>query len=49
MQSLEKVAKLLLLKEVIFKEDLENILGKRPHGKISYEKDKENIPDMINA
>jgi AFG3 family protein len=49
MQSLEKVAKLLLLKEVIFKEDLENILGKRPHGKISSEKDKENIPEMINA
>jgi AFG3 family protein len=30
-ESLVKVANLLLQKEVIFKDDLENILGKRPH------------------
>lgn len=29
-ESLKKVAELLLVKEVIFKEDLENILGRRP-------------------
>jgi len=28
--SLAKLAELLLKKEVVFKEDLENILGKRP-------------------
>ena len=33
-ESLSKVAELLLQKEVIFKEDLENILGKRPDGLI---------------
>jgi hypothetical protein len=48
MQALEKVAKLLLQKEVIFKEDLEHILGERPHEKISYEKEKD-IPVMMNA
>jgi cell division protease FtsH len=31
-ESLNKVAELLLKKEVIFKEDLESILGKRPGG-----------------
>ncbi len=33
-ESLSKVAELLLQKEVIFKEDLESILGKRPDGLI---------------
>jgi AFG3 family protein len=32
-ESLKKVAELLLKKEVIFKEDLETILGKRPDEK----------------
>jgi AFG3 family protein len=33
--SLEKIAALLLEKEVVFKEDLEAVLGKRPAGKIA--------------
>ena len=34
-ESIQKVAELLLKKEVIFKEDLESILGKRPDEKMS--------------
>ncbi|MDB5279675.1 MAG: ATP-dependent metallopeptidase FtsH/Yme1/Tma family protein [Ferruginibacter sp.] len=49
MQSLEKVAKLLLQKEVIFKEDLEMILGKRSPGKITAESGSENVAAMIHA
>jgi AFG3 family protein len=44
-ESLQKVAEMLLKKEVIFKEDLEGILGKRPDEKIiSVEKSEKNLP-----
>ena len=44
-QSLQKVAELLLEKEVIFKEDLETILGSRTAGEVSLSpSDKEIIP-----
>ena len=38
---LTKVAELLLKKEVIFKEDLESILGKRPDGQMTLEETKQ--------
>ena len=42
-ESIQKVAELLLKKEVIFKEDLESILGKRPDKKMSSEETQEKI------
>ena len=42
-ESLQKVAELLLKKEVIFKEDLESILGKRPDEKMSLGETQEKI------
>ena len=46
-ESLQKVAELLLKKEVIFKDDLENILGKRPDEKNSPEETKQKISPAI--
>ena len=46
-ESLQKVAELLLKKEVIFKDDLENILGKRPDEKNSTEETKQKISPAI--
>lgn len=48
MKALEAVANLLLLKEVIYKEDLAGILGERPHEKISFEKEKDK-PALMPA
>ena len=42
-ESIQKVAELLLKKEVIFKADLESILGKRPDEKMSIAEIKEKI------
>ena len=42
-ESLQKVAELLLKKEVIFKEDLESILGRRPDEKISLGGSKQKV------
>ena len=42
-ESLTKVAELLLKKEVIFKEDLEGIMGKRPDG-IALQAPKKETP-----
>ncbi|MGZ8525396.1 MAG: ATP-dependent zinc metalloprotease FtsH, partial [Chitinophagaceae bacterium] len=46
-ESLNKVAEQLLKKEIIFKEDLEGILGKRPDGKTDSETVKEKISPLI--
>ena len=42
-QSIQKVAELLLKKEVIFKEDMESILGKRLDKKMSSGETQEKI------
>ncbi|MGZ8516856.1 MAG: ATP-dependent zinc metalloprotease FtsH [Chitinophagaceae bacterium] len=46
-ESLNKVAEQLLKKEIIFKEDLEGILGKRPDGKTDSETVKQKISPLI--
>jgi len=47
--SLIKVAELLLKKEVIFKEDLESILGKRPDEKTAFETKQPALPAEFNG
>jgi cell division protease FtsH len=44
--SLQKVAELLLKKEVIFKDDLEKILGKRPEDELTLSEEK---PALIRS
>jgi cell division protease FtsH len=46
---LDKLANLLIEKEVVFREDLENIYGKRPFDKEETEESKEKEPDNSSS
>ena len=46
---LDKLANLLIEKEVVFREDLENIYGKRPFDKEETEESKEKEPNNSSS